>query len=109
MKSFQKKTFLNILFIASVILLLYFIFTFILLLYDSDRFYLTFNFLFQTTIGLAVFYCLAVMCFILWIYCLRNSIKEKEPFHFMLLLFFNAFYIPIYYILKVRNIKISDL
>ena len=103
----QKKPILNVLFIATIILLLYFIFTFMLLLYDYDIFSLVFNFLFKTTIGLTFFYFLAVLCFIFWIYCLRNAIKEADSLHFILLLFFNALYLPIYYLLKIRNIKNS--
>ena len=101
----QKKTFLTILCIATVILLLYFIFPFIFLVYDYNLFSLVFYFLFKSNIGLTLFYSLAIPCFIFWIYCLRYALKEKETLHFILLLFFNAFYLPIYYLLKSRNIK----
>ena len=105
----KKKNRITILFIASIIVLLYFIITFGLLFYDEDKFHYVYNLLFKNIIGQIIYFYSSILTFIFGIYCLRMAIKEKDSLNIILLLFFNGFYLPIYHLLKIFKVKKYEL
>jgi len=98
----MKKT-ADLLCIANIAIIVYFLIPFGALVFSPDSFDKLLNMFFKSIIGQISYLILTCSTFVFWIYCLRNALKAKDNIPTVLLIFINAFYSPFYYLFVIRK------
>jgi len=99
----NKKWFLNIMWIFSIVFALSLFLVFVLLVVHAGNVEVMNKILFfNYEFAMKYFVSIPILASVFWFYNLVVCYKRRDKFsHFFLLLFFNVYYSPIYYFLRI--------
>lgn len=98
------KNFWNLLFGVNVLTILYLFIPFILFFLNPEKYSDIFNVFFRGSLVLYLYYPLAIATIIFWVFCVRKAIRLKKTGSLIVLVFLNALFTPIFYLINYRRI-----
>ncbi len=94
----------NLLFGVNLITILYLVVPFILFSLNHDKYENIMEVFFRGSMLLYIYYPLAIATLVFWFFCIRNAIRLKQSGSLFVLVFFNALFCPVFYIMNYKRI-----